>query len=77
MHMQERAARNGVVLPWEQSQAGCTSQDDLQPVALPGQRLAQDGAGGTHAGMGFIVYERDSDNDDVDSDEDPDDDLDV
>ncbi|KAK9827289.1 hypothetical protein WJX81_000757 [Elliptochloris bilobata] len=73
----ERAARNGVVLPWEHSQAGCASQDDLQPVALPGQRVAPDDAGATPAGMGFILYDRDSDNDDVDSDEDPDDDLDV
>lgn len=75
--MQERAAKEEVVLPWEHSQAGCATQDDLRPVALPGQRVAVRDADPTGAGKGFILYVRDSDNDDVDSDEDPDDELDV
>jgi hypothetical protein len=74
---QESAARKEVVLPWEHSQAGCASQEDLQPAALPGQRAAPHGAGDARAGRGFILYERDSDNEDVDSDEDPDDELDI
>ena len=77
IRVQERAAKKGVVLPWEHSQAGCATQEELRPVALPGQKVAAGNADPTGAGKGFILYERDSDNDDVDSDEDPDDELDV
>ncbi|CAL8471168.1 g10710 [Coccomyxa elongata] len=58
---QEAAARQSVVLPWEQRQNGAQSQDDFNKEAA--------------TGLGQIIYERDSETD-PDSDEDPDDDLD-
>lgn len=58
---QEAAARQTVVLPWEQRQNGAQSQDDFKKEAA--------------MGLGQIIYERDSETD-PDSDEDPDDDLD-
>ncbi|BDA46560.1 probable elongator complex protein 5 [Coccomyxa sp. Obi] len=57
----EAAARQNVVLPWEQRQNGAQSQDDFKKEAA--------------TGLGQIIYERDSETD-PDSDEDPDDDLD-
>ncbi|KAK9918026.1 hypothetical protein WJX75_000667 [Coccomyxa subellipsoidea] len=59
---QEAAARENVVLPWEQRQHGALSQDEFKEAA-------------GNSGLGQIMYERDSDTE-PDSDEDPDDDLD-
>ena len=73
---QEKAAREGVVLPWEQRQTGARSQDDF---AVTGHARPDEATGGHKAAedrvLGHIDYERDSETD-PDSDEDPDDDLD-
>ena len=62
-----------MVLPWEQHQAGRTSQDDFaQPLDDSSSKTMQT----TGIGPGQIIYERESDLE-HDSDEDPDDDLDI
>ena len=73
--MQEKAARDAVVLPFEhQGGSGKYAADDFRqylPAAAGGI-----GKGSGRDGLGHILYVRDSDND-CDSDEDPDDDLDI
>ena len=76
---QESAARQSVLLPWEQRQAGAESQDEFvnakSRVRTAGKaEYLQDAD--TGASYGQIFYERDSETD-PDSDEDPDDDLDI
>lgn len=79
----EAAARQAVVLPWEQRRAGAASQDDLGSGAgRPREQAAGVQIDAAHEqqeeaqqGYGRIIYERDSETD-PDSDEDPDDDLD-
>lgn len=76
---QESAARQSVLLPWEQRQAGAESQDEFMRPAVKASMapvaecLKPAGAG---SGYGQVFYERDSETD-PDSDEDPDDDLDI
>ncbi len=74
---QESAARQSVLLPWEQRQAGAESQDEFvratSKASADGEADSMKAAG---AGYGQIFYERDSETD-PDSDEDPDDDLDI
>ena len=71
---QESAARQSVLLPWEQRQVGAESQDEfVRPAGKASMALKAEGAG---TGYGQIFYERDSEAD-PDSDEDPDDDLDI
>ena len=75
---QESAARQSVLLPWEQRQAGAESQDEFVSakgkanIAGKADNMQAAGAGA----YGQIFYERDSETD-PDSDEDPDDDLDI
>ena len=75
---QESAARQSVLLPWEQRQASAESQDEFvsaarkPSIASKADRVEAAGAGA----YGQIFYERDSETD-PDSDEDPDDDLDI
>lgn len=73
---QEKAAREGVVLPWEQRQTGARSQEDFAVAekARPDEALVVQTTFQEHT-LGHVHYERDSETD-PDSDEDPDDDLD-
>ncbi len=76
---QESAARQSVLLPWEQRQAGAESQDELVSAsrkASTASKAEAIQAAGEGASYGQIFYERDSETD-PDSDEDPDDDLDI
>lgn len=75
---QESAARQNVLLPWEQRQVGAESQDEFVRPAGKASMALRAGAGAEGAGTGYgqIFYERDSETD-PDSDEDPDDDLDI
>ena len=76
---QESAARQSVLLPWEQRQAGAESQDELASAkgkARTASKAEYIQDAGTGASYGQIYYERDSETD-PDSDEDPDDDLDI
>ena len=76
---QESAARQSVLLPWEQRQAGAESQDEFVSargkagITSKAEAVQIAGEGGSY---GQIFYERDSETD-PDSDEDPDDDLDI
>lgn len=76
---QEAAARQSVLLPWEQRQAGAESQDELvtaKAKASTASKMESIQGAGPGASYGQIFYERDSETD-PDSDEDPDDDLDI
>ena len=74
--MQEREARQAVVLPYEHQGSGQVYQTgdyrDYLPHAAGGQGQR---SGGT-VSLGHIMYVRDSESE-HDSDEDPDDDLDI
>ena len=73
--VQEQAARQSVVLPYEHQGAGQAYQTgdfkDYLPKAAGGQ-----GKGTGEGALGHILYVRDSGSE-HDSDEDPDDDLDI
>lgn len=73
--MQERRARQAVILPYEHQGSGRIYQTgdfrDYLPHAAGGQ-----GKGTGEGALGHILYVRDSESE-HDSDEDPDDDLDI
>ncbi len=77
---QESAARQSVLLPWEQRQAGAESQDEFvstnRKASTASSKVEPVQLAGEGASYGQIFYERDSETD-PDSDEDPDDDLDI
>lgn len=77
-HLQERAAKEKVVLPYEhQGQSSIYQAADFReylPPAAGGHGAAAGGSGENR--LGHILYVRDSD-EEHDSDEDPDDDLDI
>lgn len=73
--LQEREARQAVILPYEHQGAGRAYQTDDYKDYLPHSAGGQ-GKGTGQDLLGHIMYVRDSESD-HDSDEDPDDDLDI
>jgi hypothetical protein len=75
--MQERAAKEQVVLPYEHRGASSLHQADDFTQYLPPAAGGAGAGAGKHK-LGHILYVRDSDDEgEYDSDEDPDDDLDI
>lgn len=73
--LQEREARQAIILPYEHQGAGRAYQTDNYRDYLPHAAGGHSKGSGTGE-LGHIMYIRDSESE-YDSDEDPDDDLDI